>query len=167
MAFELDRSLQLLIALIGVLKAGGAYLPLDPNYPRERLNFMLKDSGAKVLITSRNLENRLDTGECQLLFVEEGSWDLSLNVSRESPPKSETSPDDLAYVIYTSGSTGIPKGVQVSRRSLLNHNFATAAAYKLQPNDQVLQFSPISFDISVEEIFPTLLSGATFGLPSG
>ena len=108
----LERSLELVVALLGVLKAGGAYLPLDPAYPPERLDFMLRDAGASVLLTSEALRHCIPDYEGEMLCV--GSTAAELAGQPDFPPATRTTPDNLAYVIYTSGSTGAPKGAMNS-----------------------------------------------------
>ncbi|HVV14350.1 non-ribosomal peptide synthetase [Amycolatopsis sp.] len=132
-----DRSLELIVALLAVLKAGGAYLPLDPSYPAERLDFMIEDARPTVVLPA----------------VLEGS-------ARPAQPH----PDNPAYVIYTSGSTGRPKGVVVSHRAIVNRLLWMQAAYGLTAEDRVLQKTPSSFDVSVWEFFWPLITGATLVL---
>jgi amino acid adenylation domain-containing protein len=160
----LERSLELVVALLGVLKAGGVCLPLDPSYPAERLAFMLDDSRAPVLVTTRDLLGRLPAHDARTLCLD-ADWD---EVARRPPsrPDRAATPEHLAYVIYTSGSTGEPKGVMLPHRGLVNHNRAAAHLYELAPGDRVLQFCSISFDVSIEELFPTWAAGATAVLRS-
>jgi amino acid adenylation domain-containing protein len=159
----MERSLELLVALLGILKAGGAYVPLDPAYPKERLRAMVRDARVPLLITLQWLKELVPVdGEVICLDT---NWD---RISRESSenPSIDITADDLAYVIYTSGSTGKPHGVLISHRGMVNHSLAAVKLYRLQPTTRVLQFSSISFDIAVEEIFPTLITGATVVLRS-
>ncbi|MBV9463620.1 MAG: amino acid adenylation domain-containing protein, partial [Verrucomicrobiae bacterium] len=151
----LERSLELAIALLAILKAGGAYLPLDPQYPRERLAFMIENSGARLALTATGPASALPQSVPRRYVDHPAPW--------KSPGVRlpEVSPDALAYLIYTSGSTGRPKGVAIEHRALVNHNLAIGRAYQLGPADRVLQFASLSFDISVEEIFATWLAGAT------
>ena len=156
----LERSLEMAVALLGVLKAGAAYLPLDPIYPKERLAFMLSDSCARVLVTQQRLVSDLPTGELdQVVCLDADGAELAERDRENSP--SRTLPDNLAYVMYTSGSTGTPKGVAVSHRSMVNHSVAVAREFGLRSNDRVLQFASLGFDTSVEEIFPAWVVGAT------
>jgi len=157
----LKRSPELMIALLGVLKSGGACLPLDPEYPRERLAYMLKDSQAAVLLTQPGIVPEL-AGRCDTVLLEPGLGILKGH-SVENP-RAGTTPDNLAYVIYTSGSTGQPRGVLLTHRGLVNHHVAAIQLYGLQQRDRVLQFSSISFDIAIEEIWPTWIAGATLVL---
>ncbi|HEV2395159.1 MAG TPA: amino acid adenylation domain-containing protein [Verrucomicrobiae bacterium] len=160
----LERSLDLMVVLLAILKAGGAYLPLDPAYPSERLAYMLSDSRAPLVLTTRRLLSRLPQGSVQSLCLDDQEAIEGIRGSSGSQPNSSPSARDLAYVIYTSGSTGAPKGVQIAHRALLNHNLAITRAFSLKRTDRVLQFTPLSFDISVEEIFPTWLRGAALVL---
>jgi amino acid adenylation domain-containing protein len=155
----LERSLDVPVSLLAVWKAGGAYLPLDPQYPAERLAYMLSDSGASVLITQRRLRRRLPMPDTTLICVDDPQLKTQCRRYPVTDPIAHAEPGNLAYVIYTSGSTGEPKGVEITHRSLLNHNFAVASAYGLGPGDRVLQFASLSFDVSLEEMFPSWLSG--------
>ncbi len=158
----MERSLELLIGLLGILKTGGAYLPLDPGYPRERLRYMLRDSGATVLLTQERLLERLPTQELRVLALDRDR--TVLDSESPLPPTPPVTSAHPAYVIYTSGSTGKPKGVLLSHRGLVNHVTSIRGTYRLTPEDRILQCTSISFDISLEEIFPTLASGATLVL---
>lgn len=158
----LERSPELVVSLLAVLKAGGAYLPLDPAYPKERLGFMLADSGASVVLAHERFVGRLPTeGVCLVLldreerFEHESTDDLS----------SRTRPDNLAYVIYTSGSTGTPNGVQVTHRSLVNLLTAMAAQLGVTSEDVLLALTSISFDIAGMELYLPLTVGAKVVLP--
>jgi amino acid adenylation domain-containing protein len=166
-AICLKRSLQLPVALLAVLKAGGACVPLDPDYPRNRLAYILQDSQAKVLITQSGLQSlELDSAlaRAELLYLE-ADWKILSNESSASLSL-VTRPDNIAYVIYTSGSTGKPRGVLLRHQGLVNHGIASIDLYGIERTDRVLQFSSISFDIAVEEIFPTWFAGATLVLRS-
>ena len=148
----LPRSNDFAIAVLGVMKAGAAYLPLDLSHPAERLAYYVADSGAKLVIAADRLKTELQTARV-----------VSLTEACSGPVREGPSPgpDNLAYVMYTSGSTGAPKGVQITQGALVNHNLAMAKAFDLSASDRVLQFASLSFDLSVEEIFPTWLRGGT------
>lgn len=163
-AICLKRSLELPIALLAVLKAGGACVPLDPDYPKDRLAYILEDSRAPVLITQPALHSALGSGRAEALYLEK-DWVILSGQSAESLPL-VTRPENLAYIIYTSGSTGKPRGVLLTHRGLVNHGIASIDLYGIERSDRVLQFSSISFDIAVEEIFPTWFAGATVVLRS-
>src|ERR1019366_3221247 len=157
-AICLERSLEMVIALLGVLKAGGAYLPLDPAYPKERLAFMLEDAQVPVLLTQERLVERFAEHDAKVICLDSG-WETLARESGENPGSS-TLPENLAYVIYTSGSTGQPRGVLVSHGSIADHCRNAQRYYELDSRDVVLQFASLSFDVSLEEILPTLIAGA-------
>jgi amino acid adenylation domain-containing protein len=154
-----DGSLEAAVGLLGTLQAGGAYVPLDPAYPKERLAFMLQDSGVGVLLTQEHLAASLPEHTARAVYLDT-DWPAIATESTRSVD-APVRPANLAYVMYTSGSTGQAKGVLVTHQGLLNHNLAAVRLYDLAPGDRVLQLASLSFDISVEEMFPTWLSGAT------
>ncbi|MEW5926516.1 MAG: amino acid adenylation domain-containing protein [Gemmatimonadota bacterium] len=159
-----ERGPAMALAILGVLEAGGAYLPLDPAYPAERLEYMLRDSGARVLVTEEGVAGRLPElgGEVVLVDTpprEHDGAEKSAAVAGCSPFP-VTCSLSLAYVIYTSGSTGTPKGVAVPHRAVVNFAADMAARLELGPGDRVLQFASPGFDVVVEEIFPAWLAGA-------
>lgn len=153
----LERSLELIVALLAILKAGGAYVPLDSSYPKERLAFMLLDSGVSVLITQRRLLTELPEHQARVLCLDDRDW-----VAKESSMELSTkvAPENLAYVIYTSGSTGKPKGAMNTHLGICNRLLWMQEQYQLRENDRVLQKTPVSFDVSVWELFWPLLNGA-------
>ena len=154
----LERSVEMVVALLGVLKAGGAYVPLDPEYPAERLRFMLEDAQVAVLITQPQLAATLPSSSTQLLLLEEAAERLGEYES--SNPELLTAAEHLAYIIYTSGSTGQPKGAMNTHRGIVNRLLWMQATYTLNEADRVLQKTPFSFDVSVWEFFWPLLTGA-------
>ncbi|MGE5496612.1 MAG: amino acid adenylation domain-containing protein, partial [Syntrophothermus sp.] len=154
---SLSRSFRLIAGLNGILKAGSIYVPLDPNYPSDRLKYMIEDSGIKVLITEDNIKEKFSRiFDGKVLSVDSDEF----KSAPCSYPGVSTDPDNGAYIIYTSGSTGKPKGVLVSHGSVVNHNLFIKNLFQLSPEDRVLQFSTINFDAAVEEIFPALQNGA-------
>jgi amino acid adenylation domain-containing protein len=157
-----ERSPEMLVGLLGVLKAGGAYLPLDPNYPRERMALMLEDSGARVLLTQERLAGRLPETAARVVRLD-ADWP-EIAAGEALAGDGPALPQSPAYVIYTSGSTGRPKGVLVPHAALVNYVRGAAVEYGIGPADRVLQFASVSFDTSAEEIYPCLLSGGTLVL---
>ncbi len=153
-----DRSIDMIVAMLGVLKAGGVYLPLDPDYPLERLEYMLNDAQAPFLITKTYFERQPQTTATRI-FLDE-VWPQVLQMSAQNLEQ-EPALTDVAYIIYTSGSTGQPKGVEVEHRALANHCLDMKDHYQLTPQDNVLQFAALNFDASIEQILPPLISGAT------
>jgi amino acid adenylation domain-containing protein len=166
-----ERSLEMIVGLLGILKAGGAYVPLDPAYPLERLAFMLEDSTVPVLLTQQRLVDKLPQHKAQVVCLDT-QWEVIAQYSSENIACGVNA-SNLAYVIYTSGSTGKPKGVTIQHRSLVNYTTAVSIEYEiekcnsealLRSADRVLQFASISFDVSAEEIYTSLTSGATLVL---
>jgi amino acid adenylation domain-containing protein len=154
----LERSTQMVVGLLGILKAGGAYVPLDPAYPRERLEFMLKDARASILLTQETLATTLLSRHARVICLDRDRKAIDRE-SAENPAGGATA-DNLAYVIYTSGSTGQPKGAMNTHRGICNRLLWMQDAYKLTEADHVLQKTPFSFDVSVWEFFWTLMTGA-------
>jgi|GEM_PF-865664 len=158
----MDRSADMIVAVLGVLGAGAAYLPIDPHNGEDRIRYMLTDGGVSLLLTQSHLQPRLsgllaDCG-CRTVAVDDPAW--TDQVSRNTELRREVGPQHPAYVIYTSGSTGNPKGVVIAHRSLVNLCHAMTVKYGITEQDRILQFASLSFDMSVEEIFPYLLTGA-------
>ncbi|MGL4879498.1 MAG: non-ribosomal peptide synthetase, partial [Waterburya sp.] len=154
-----DRSLAMVVSLLAVLKAGGAYLPLDPSYPPERLRFMVEDSNLAVLLTQTKLLDLVSNSQAKIICLNEEADNITQN-SAINPVNSVT-PENLAYVIYTSGSTGKPKGVMIPHRALTNHMLWMQTELPLNSSDKVLQKTPFSFDASVWEFYAPLLVGGT------
>jgi amino acid adenylation domain-containing protein len=165
-----ERSLEMIVALLAILKAGGAYLPLDPTHPDDRLKFILQDAQVKVLLTQQQFLERLGNASVSVICLEndreangKGCANHYANPSQENPRSSVTS-DNLAYVIYTSGSTGNPKGVLIPHRGLSNLALAQIEVFNLLPSHRILQFASLSFDASIFEIVMALQAGATLYL---
>ena len=160
-----ERSPEMIVGMLGVMKAGGAYVPLDPSYPRDRLAYMVQDSGIRVVLTQRALKDLVQSfGEKLEAVVELDSEWPKIAERSEERVASGAGPDNLAYMIYTSGSTGRPKGVMLAHRGLVNLVQAQTRAFGVTPESRVLQFASFSFDASVSETFMALLRGATLVL---
>ncbi len=153
-----ERSPEMVVALLGVLRAGAAYVPLDPQTPRDRLALLLEDAGVATLLTQERLFAELPAGVPDVVFLDADR--ARIEAHAPDAPEAEVFAGSAAYVIYTSGSTGRPKGVVVPHGALAGFTEAARAEYGIGPDDAVLQFAPVAFDASVEEIFPALASGA-------
>jgi len=157
----LERSPEMVLALLATLKAGGAYLPLEPGYPEERLRLMLADAGTRVLLTTTELANKIgsdDAGQLQVIKLDSVGPELAQQSAANVPPQATA--DNLAYVIYTSGSTGTPKAAMNTHDAIRNRLLWMQQAYPLTSDDCVLQKTPYSFDVSVWEFFWPLMYGA-------
>jgi amino acid adenylation domain-containing protein len=159
-----QRSIDMVVALLAVLKAGGAYLPLDPAYPKERLAYMLDNGRAKVLLTQERLVTVLPDDYAGALVRVDA--DDALAGTSDEPPRSAVRPDNLAYIIYTSGSTGTAKGVGMSHRTLTNLTVWQNRLSPLGPRERTLQYNSFSFDVSFLEVISTLSAEGTLVLVS-
>jgi amino acid adenylation domain-containing protein len=155
-----ERSLELVVGLLATLKAGGAYVPVDPEYPRERVAYMLADSGVALLLTQRRLAAEL-AGTCDRLVLLDEEWDDA--PVTDAP---QALPESLAYVIYTSGSTGRPKGVQIPHRALVNFVVDMGRRLEIGEQDRLLSVTSLSFDIFGLELFVPLSQGSQVVLAS-
>lgn len=162
-AICLQRSPELAVAALAVMKAGGAYLPMDPDFPVERLQFMLRDTETKVLITQEQNHGRLPSGDWQLVMVD-GERESSAQPVPELQPVS-IGAEDLAYIVYTSGSTGRPKGVKIPHSGLLNLIQWHCRAFSITSADRASQVANVGFDAAVWEIWPYLTAGASIHFP--
>ncbi len=160
----LERTPLLLIGLLAILKAGGAFVPLDPSYPGERLAFLLKDAGVQVLLTQHDCLTIFPEYQGRLLCLDD-DWSSSAEY-RSDPLPTPTQPENLAYVIYTSGSTGQPKGVQITHRAVINFLHAMSQQLQLTEHEKLLAVTSLSFDIAVLELFLPLTVGAQLTLVS-
>ena len=172
-----ERGPALVIGLLGILKAGGAFVPLDPAYPADRLAFMLRDAGVQVLATQTQLADKLSTNTMEVVYLDE-ILNLTDEVHAQRRKDAKENPgsslrlggfardNSLAYVIYTSGSTGTPKGVLIEHRGLCNVSRAQTRLMRMRPEDRVLQFASLSFDAAIFEIVLALANGATLCLAS-
>jgi amino acid adenylation domain-containing protein len=159
-----ERSIKMVVGLLGILKAGGAYVPLDPAYPAERLVYMLEDSSVSILLTQQHLVERLPLSPAKIVCLD-SDWG-AISQTSESNPFSAVRGENLAYVIYTSGSTGKPKGVAMRHLALTNLILWQLENTTVSSSAKTLQFSPVSFDVSFQEIFSTWCSGGTLVLIS-
>jgi amino acid adenylation domain-containing protein len=156
--FCLERSLNLPVTILGILKAGGAFLSIDPTYPKDRIAYMLEDSGVQILITQEALLSVLPISNQKVIALDRDAQQIARQ--SEHNPEYLVDPDNLAYIIYTSGSTGKPKGTLLSHRGLCNLSKAQQRAFDVRPDSKILQFSSLSFDASVWESVMALLNGA-------
>ena len=163
-AICLERSPEMIVALLAVIKAGGAYVPMDPSYPATRLHYMLQDSHPVVLLVHERTADRIDPALVPMIDISDV---LSKDTAGSLEPDMLARPSsrDLAYVIYTSGSTGQPKGVMVEHRHLLNLVQWHIDTFALRPHDRTTATAGVGFDAAAWEIWPTLCSGATLLLP--
>ncbi|AYZ64937.1 amino acid adenylation domain-containing protein [Burkholderia multivorans] len=163
----MERSLDMIVALLAILKAGGAYVPVDPDYPAERVRFMIDNAQLRWLLTQQHLLAALPDTEARLIAVDRDADDFA--AAPASNPAPALNGDNLAYMIYTSGSTGRPKGALNTHRAATNRILWMQQAYALGTDDAVLQKTPFSFDVSVWEFFWPLVTGArlVFARPGG
>jgi amino acid adenylation domain-containing protein len=162
----MERSLDMIVSLLAILKAGCAYVPFEPDEPPERLTFKVRDAAVEVLLTHQTNLEHLNHLPIKIICLDRDQ--MAIGRCSRSNPSSSARPANLVYAIYTSGSTGKPRGVLVNHRSLVNHMTGFASRFGLGPADRVLQFAPLSFDVSAEEIFSILLTGGTLVLrPAG
>src|SRR5262249_24082448 len=159
-----ERSLDMVVALLAILKTGAAYVPLDPHYPAERTRFMLEDSEARVLVTQSRFVRALPTAAVDVvcLDLDADQWTMQ---PTQNPPRAGQG-DDVAYVIYTSGSTGAPKGVIVTHRGVVNLLESMRREPGLRATDRLLAVTTLSFDIAGLELYLPLISGATVEIAS-
>jgi amino acid adenylation domain-containing protein len=150
-----ERSVEMIVAVLATLKAGGAYLPLDPNYPAERLAFMLGETTPRVVLAQRGQLAKLARYEGEIVFL-----DKDFETPDDANLTSGVQAENLAYVLYTSGSTGKPKGVMVTHRSVCNRLLWVQESFHLTPRDCMMMKAPLTFDMSVSELFWPLISGA-------
>jgi amino acid adenylation domain-containing protein len=157
----MQRSIDRMVALLGILKSGGGYVPLDPEYPADRLAFMLDDAQMLLVVTDQSSEASVPSSASVLSLDRERAALSGLDAAN---PAYAVDPSAVAYVIYTSGSTGRPKGVVIEHRQAVNFATAEIEHWPLGPGDRVLQFASLNFDVSVLDMFGALLSGATLVL---
>ena len=159
----IPRSVEMVVASLGILKAGGAYLPLDPAYPRERLSFLLADSGVSLVLTEQQLVANFADNTLEAVCFDCNNPDIAQQCTDNC--ENHTATDNLAYVIYTSGSTGSPKGVEITHRSLLNLVRWHQQTFEVTPEDRATHLASVGFDAAVWETWPYLAAGASLHLP--
>ncbi|MBX9256320.1 amino acid adenylation domain-containing protein, partial [Desmonostoc muscorum CCALA 125] len=157
-----ERSIEMVVGLLGILKAGGAYVPLDPEYPTERLSFMLEDADVSVLLTQNHLVDKLPQHRAHVVCLDTG-WQIISQLSQDNL-LSGVLGNNLGYVIYTSGSTGQPKGVAMNQSALCNLILWQVENTTIPGGVKTLQFAPVSFDVSFQEMFSTWCCGGTLVL---
>ncbi|MDC9588815.1 amino acid adenylation domain-containing protein [Xenorhabdus sp. XENO-10] len=166
-AIHVERGLDMIIGLFGILKAGAGYIPLDPEYPSERLVYQLSDCKPVILLTQKHLQTCLPIQDIPIWLLDDETHQSHIKKQPVHNPGSEQiglQPHHLAYIIYTSGSTGHPKGVMLEHHNVVSLIHAQFQVSEPQLGDRILQFVTVAFDISVSDIFPTLASGATLVL---
>ncbi|HMW01681.1 MAG TPA: amino acid adenylation domain-containing protein, partial [Acidobacteriota bacterium] len=156
----LERSVEMVVGILGILKAGGAFLPMDPTYPADRLAFMAEDARLSVMVTDTQSTQWLSENE-KVTTINLKDINSESEVRNPEPRTLNPEPQNLAYVIYTSGSTGKPKGTLLTHQGLCNLSVAQQRAFQVTPGDRVLQFASLSFDAAVWEVAMALLSGST------
>jgi len=159
---SIERSPEMVVAMLGVLKAGAAYVPIDPTYPQGRIEYMFSDASLSLILTRKYLVSKFSRSAAAICLLEDDTVEISSQPV--SAPQVSIFPENLAYIIYTSGSTGQPKGTMLHHRGLFNALISTRRNYQVTEESQLLQFASFSFDASVEEIFSTLTAGATLHL---
>ncbi|SDT84455.1 non-ribosomal peptide synthetase [Desulfobacula phenolica] len=158
-----ERNSNIFAGLLGIMKSGSAFLPLDPAQPKERLSYMLKDTKSKLIITQKKLVDTLPSDLCRIVLLDDDS-EFIKNTYDPLPTDLNVRPENLAYIIYTSGSTGMPKGVMVEHRNLVNLISSQIPEFRVTVESRVLQTLSLSFDAALGEIFRTFVAGATLHL---
>ncbi len=159
---SLPRSFDMAISMLAILKAGGAFLPIDPTYPEDRIKHMIEDSGTNILISIEQISKNYKFYNGKIINLDSGKE--LINAEDNTNLDNTVYPENLAYIIYTSGSTGLPKGTMLSHKGLLNLSLAQKDAFNISGKSKILQFSSYSFDASVWEFVMALLNGASLSL---
>jgi len=161
-----ERSLDMIVALLGIMKAGGAYVPMDPTYPAERISFVLNDASVPLLLTQESLFKTVNIGAAHHVFLDTEWKTIAKHSSDALSAAATATADDLAYVIYTSGSTGKPKGVEIPHRAVVNLLLSMSKKPGLKANDTLIAVTTLSFDIAGLELFLPLVVGAKLVIAS-
>ena len=156
-AIWVERSLEMLVGVLGIMRAGGTYVPIDPEFPRDRQQFMLEDAEIAVVVTQERLVPHLPLGPVSIVCLDRDAARIA--AEKTSPPPCTATADNLAYVIYTSGSTGTPKGVQISHRALVNFLTTMGERPGMTPQDVLVAVTTLSFDIAGLELYLPLVTG--------
>ena len=160
----LERSVEMVVAVLAVLKAGGGYVPVDPDYPPERAAFVIEDSGVRLVVAREHMLDRLPNVDAQVVCLDRDAAEIE--AASSANPHRLAGPLNVAYVIYTSGSSGRPKGVVVPHRGVCNLAHFARGFYGIGPADRLLQYAALGFDVSVWEIVMALLNGALLYVPT-
>ncbi len=163
-AVAMDRDLDTLVAFLAVMKAGAAYTVLDVADPPSRLEFLLRDTAARVVLTRTALRDRLPPAADQTVVCLDAEWEPVISAQAQTAPQEWATPDSLIYILYTSGSTGAPKGVMLEHRALMSFAESYRRTFSFEPGDRMIQLRPLTFDMSHGEIVAGLISGATLVL---
>lgn len=163
----IERSLEMIIALLGIIKSGGAYVPIDPSYPKERVDYMINDSQVKIILSKKEISSNISGENFQIINLDS---DIDkIRMESDETPGVNIQPENLAYMIYTSGSTGKPKGAMNTHSAILNRLIWMKDYLQINKDDNIFQKTSFSFDVSVWEFFLPLMSGAklVFAKPDG
>lgn len=161
-AILIEKSIDTIIAILAILKTGAAYVPIDPEYPQDRVSYILNDSNATTSLTTENYADRFHSFGGKVVLVD----NLNYEIYDDSNPTHKIHPQSLAYIIYTSGSTGKPKGVLIEHHSLLNTLISVNAEYNVGSDDAVILLSNLTFDLSVYDILGLLIAGGKVVIPA-
>jgi amino acid adenylation domain-containing protein/non-ribosomal peptide synthase protein (TIGR01720 family) len=158
----LERGPKMIIGILGILKSGAAYVPIDSDYPQSRISYILNDTEARLVVSDQQIKAKIIGRQTEIIDIE-SDWS-EIAKQPETNLERTVGLNNLAYLIYTSGSTGEPKGIMIEHKSMLNYVLMFKEYFSVSENDYVLQQYSIAFDASLEEIFPTLITGATLGI---